>query len=240
MNEADTIEYLSRLLNRPVTPEMSLSLTSGQRARFLGWIERAGASPDLLRGVLSRAFSVRQLLGQAHAAEPSGSGADTASAIAPPAGTPSAGSFAGVGIDIQRVAEILPYDDAFDFGSASAPVQTLGGLFAAKEAIIKADAARSSLKLCDIEVLPDERGVPTHEGFQLSVSHSGEYAIAVALKLAPLLPAAGPGLQALAPSSDPTPVSPGTPRSRGLGVFVWVILLALAMFGTGVLFAKIL
>src|SRR4051812_35952752 len=111
MNEADIVEYLSRLLNRAVTSDMPLSLTSGQRARFLGWIERSGSSVDDLRGVLARSFSVRQLLSQPDPAADQAVGSrDSTSTIAPGANASSSGGFAGVGIDIQRVAEILPYD----------------------------------------------------------------------------------------------------------------------------------
>lgn len=63
----------------------------------------------------------------------------------------------------------------------------LAGRFAAKEAIAKATGiglgTEESIKLTDITILPGENGAPLVEGanVHVSISHDGDYAIAVAL-----------------------------------------------------------
>lgn len=63
----------------------------------------------------------------------------------------------------------------------------LAGRFAAKEAIAKATGiglgTDDSLKLQSISILPNESGAPVVEGIDahISISHDGDYAIAVAM-----------------------------------------------------------
>ncbi|HTU63654.1 MAG TPA: 4'-phosphopantetheinyl transferase superfamily protein, partial [Polyangiales bacterium] len=173
MNASESATYLSKLLNREVTPDMYVTLTSGQRARFLSWLENTGIDTDLPRTqiVATKPFTLRQLAGSP--------GVMAATAFVPAAQPPVdviaadvTGVSGGVGIDIQRIAEIVPFPDAYDFRSSAelaeiftqreisyacsrpSPTETLAGLFAAKEAIMKADAAKASAKLREIEILP--------------------------------------------------------------------------------------
>lgn len=102
-----------------------------------------------------------------------------------------------VGIDIENI-EALPVvndfrEDAFytmNFAPAeiaycilqSNPYASFAGLFAAKEAIVKADNSNKGKTFNSILIdhLPD--GKPVYPGFQLSISHTNETAVAVAIK----------------------------------------------------------
>lgn len=66
--------------------------------------------------------------------------------------------------------------------SRPGPSETLAGLFAAKEAMRKClgGASIDAEAFRALEVLPDEYGRPVAAGFSLSISHSGNFAIAVA------------------------------------------------------------
>ena len=58
-------------------------------------------------------------------------------------------------------------------------MQTLTGLFAAKEAILKCSI--QEISLTDLEILPDITGRPNIEGYTVSISHSLDYAVAIAI-----------------------------------------------------------
>ena len=103
-----------------------------------------------------------------------------------------------IGIDIQAVKDIPDVPDVREDGFYQAtfsnreigyclltrdPRASFAGRFAAKEAIIKADPARAALPLNKIEISVDENGAPLTEGCSVSISHSGEFAVAVALKV---------------------------------------------------------
>jgi holo-[acyl-carrier protein] synthase len=62
------------------------------------------------------------------------------------------------------------------------PLQSFAGKFAAKEAIIKSDAAYAALSLSDIEILNDRNGKPYFENFRISISHTKHSAVAVAIR----------------------------------------------------------
>ena len=68
--------------------------------------------------------------------------------------------------------------------------QTLAGIFACKEAVLKALklGIGSRIRLKDVEILHDENGAPTvnvkgmeNKIFEVSISHDGDYAMAVCL-----------------------------------------------------------
>jgi hypothetical protein len=61
------------------------------------------------------------------------------------------------------------------------PLQTLAGLFSAKEAIIK--CSKQKKNFADIEILPDENGRPYTPDFLISISHSVDYVVAIATPL---------------------------------------------------------
>ncbi|HEY5120370.1 MAG TPA: 4'-phosphopantetheinyl transferase superfamily protein [Acidimicrobiales bacterium] len=66
-------------------------------------------------------------------------------------------------------------------------VQHLAGLWAAKEAVIKASLAPPA-KMTEIEITHDASGRPHgtigDQHFEVSISHHGDYAIAMAMRVA--------------------------------------------------------
>ena len=103
-----------------------------------------------------------------------------------------------IGVDIQFIPELFPskVDDLksdpetlrifsrreIAFAETKRkPTQTFAGIFAAKEAIIKAGfTGLSNSDLNNIEILHGEDGKPEFPGYALSISHSNEYTIAIA------------------------------------------------------------
>jgi phosphopantetheine--protein transferase-like protein len=101
-----------------------------------------------------------------------------------------------IGIDIQDL-QALPRTDDFrkdsfyrmNFTPAEIsycilqpdPYASFGGLFAAKEAIIKADGARRSMPFNSLEIGHTDEGAPFTPDFRLSISHAGGFAAAVAI-----------------------------------------------------------
>jgi phosphopantetheinyl transferase (holo-ACP synthase) len=195
-NSQDLIGYLSRLLGRSVALDDTVQLSSGQQARVGGWLVERGFGVAELRVRLSAPFKVASLLADAAASIP------LASTLPTPRpridGVPES---LRIGIDIQHVDELLPDRLGKDLKSSSeitsifslreisyaesrpSPLETLGGVFAAKEALRKCDSALLALPLNELEVLPDVSGRPQFSGFAVSISHSGGFAIAVAAVL---------------------------------------------------------
>jgi phosphopantetheine--protein transferase-like protein len=106
----------------------------------------------------------------------------------------------GIGVDIQFIPELFPskvddlksdpeilhifsrHEIAFA-ETKRKPTETLAGIFAAKEAIIKAGfQSKSNSDLNKIEILHGEDGRPGFPDYALSISHSNEYTIAIAQK----------------------------------------------------------
>jgi phosphopantetheine--protein transferase-like protein len=103
-----------------------------------------------------------------------------------------------VGIDIEEIANLPLADDyrehpfyksAFTPSEISYcimqvnPASSFAGLFSVKEAIVKAGGSKKINTLIEIGILHDDEGRPCHTGYELSLSHSGHYAVAVALRL---------------------------------------------------------
>jgi len=64
------------------------------------------------------------------------------------------------------------------------PKMTLAGIFSAKEAIVKCmGIANPKKKFSDIEIHFDAEGAPFSRNYSISISHSGEYSIAVAVPI---------------------------------------------------------
>jgi phosphopantetheinyl transferase (holo-ACP synthase) len=189
--------YLGRLLGRPVAVEDWVRLTSGQQARAGGWLAERGVDLPTLRVQLSASFQPAALLGNG-----------VASNTAPfAAALPRQQSFDGsagnlqIGVDIQSVNELFPTGATTDLKTSAevtaiftlreisyaqsrpSPLETLTGLFAAKEALRKCSMQLLAFPLLELEVLPDASGRPRFPGFSLSISHSGGFAIAVAASI---------------------------------------------------------
>ncbi|OQP49442.1 holo-ACP synthase [Niastella populi] len=107
------------------------------------------------------------------------------------------GTFA-VGIDIEDV-NAMPKTNDFredefykmNFSPAEisycilqpAPYASFAGLFAAKEAIVKADNSNRNRPFNTIVVSHDQEGKPAYPGFHISISHSNNMAVAVVLQM---------------------------------------------------------
>jgi phosphopantetheine--protein transferase-like protein len=100
-----------------------------------------------------------------------------------------------VGIDIQEIKELPDSSDFWEddfykskFTSEEIaycltkdnPKQSFSGLYSCKEALIKSD---NNLNWENINILHNENGKPIFENYNISISHSGLYSIAIALKV---------------------------------------------------------
>lgn len=185
-------DFFSKFLNTPIYEGVEITLSSAQRARAHGWLTKNSINFD--ETVLNKKFKLDQLLlGSSRLIQ--GAGQKCAVGFSPNLIQFDARIL--VGIDIQSVSELfpkgLPYDpknnselnNIFTLRELSyaqskeKPEATLAGIFCAKEAIQKIPG--SNLELNQLEVLPDENGRPTCKGFSLSIAHSGDFAIAIAL-----------------------------------------------------------
>jgi phosphopantetheine--protein transferase-like protein len=99
-----------------------------------------------------------------------------------------------VGIDIQRLAELPESNDYWEDAfyktkfkpeeiaycvKKESPRESFAGLYAAKEALVKCD---NSLDWDNILISYDENGKPAYSSYFISVSHSGDTAVAIALQ----------------------------------------------------------
>jgi phosphopantetheinyl transferase (holo-ACP synthase) len=213
-------------------------LTSGQQARAGGWLVEHGITFADLRSRLSTSFQPSSLLDDA--------GPAVQSFPPPQSQRPKidgAPVNLRIGIDIQRIDELLPVDPGLDLKASSevtaiftmkeisyaqsrpTPLETLGGLFAAKEALRKCDAALLALPLLDVEVLPGVSGQPQFPGFTLSISHSGGFAIAVAAVQRVLGPPPSPA------TPSPMPLQMASPPSMRRFIVKTAIVTAAVLVG---------
>jgi len=108
---------------------------------------------------------------------------------------PAVPSISGLGIDMEEIAAMPVTDDfreehfyTMNFAPSeiaycilqSNPYASFTGLFAAKEAIVKADNNYKNKPFNNIIVRHLPGGQPFHEAFDLSVSHTAQLAIAIA------------------------------------------------------------
>jgi len=178
-------EFLSRLLDRCVDWHDDLKLTSGQKARYFAWCEENGVEYLIGNDVNKESSNIRD-----SSAKPSTGQVNNT----------NGGVITAIGTDIQQISELFPQDfsapktdetltsifslQELSYAESSEDIrQTLTGMFAAKEAMIKSYPDYANRNLSDIEILHQSNGAPTHDGFQLSISHSGDYALAVAIFL---------------------------------------------------------
>lgn len=192
MSIKDAAEYFSKLLNKSVHGDTAIALSSAQKSQAYNWMIDKKIAFD--ESVLLKRFTINQLINSK-----SNMHSNVGKSIEVDFDTDfhSTSGFVSAGIDIQRMDEIFPNGLPFDpkdsdklkgifttselsyAQSKEYPEETLTGIFCAKEAIQKASNVK--LKLNKIEVLPDKDGRPTSPGYSLSISHSGDYAIAIAL-----------------------------------------------------------
>ena len=205
----NVIEYLSRLLNKTVDAGAEITLSSAQRARLHAWLTNNQIAFD--EAILSKKFTVNNLLNGNSNSQVQQNEFRQVNSL----NSPIAGHLGSVGIDIQRIDELfpngLPIDPKSDpeltsiftmselsyAQSKNNPIETLTGIFAVKEAIQKcADGNKDYL---EIEVSYGQSGKADVSGYAVSISHSGNYAIAVAFSAsndmkAPIEPGAPVGI----------------------------------------------
>ena len=187
--------YLQRLTGNPVDRHSLLRLSSVQRAALTSWLRREGVAYSAAALPLP-AFTMVDLL--------NADGNDVAQVPASPPATVanrsgrSIVSRLRVGIDIERVTS-LP--DALDFREhefyrdnfgaeeiayclqRSDAKRSLCGLWAAKEAVIKALGSHAGAPGA-IQISHDNSGRPSCALGELSISHSEDYCVAVFVTVA--------------------------------------------------------
>ena len=104
-------------------------------------------------------------------------------------------TLAGIGIDIEEIAALPQTTDFrkeefykmnFTPGEMAYcilqpdPYSSFAGLFAAKEAMVKADGANRNKTFNTLEIDHSPEGKPLHPDYSLSISHAGGMALAVA------------------------------------------------------------
>ncbi len=105
--------------------------------------------------------------------------------------------YGNIGIDIEDIAAMPETNDfrenefyKMNFSPAEIaycilqprPYSSFAGLFAAKEAIVKANNAYKNYPFNSINIEHTPEGKPYHPAFRLSIAHTGSLAIAVAVK----------------------------------------------------------
>lgn len=191
------IDYLRRLTGKPVTADTAVSLGSAKKAQLAAWMRKEGYAftyADIDRPSVTAAA----LLGGGAAAIPASS---APTPRAPAAETPAvalAATTLRIGMDLEAEANMPIADDlrahpfyaenfspreiahALQRGDARA---SLCGLWAAKEAVVKAGAVAKPPggALRSVEIGHDAAGAPTYPCCTLSITHEAGMAAAVCL-----------------------------------------------------------
>ena len=180
-------EFLEALLNRKIQDDDTIRLSSAQTARVVMWAEKKNVMLDLSQ--IRQDFILSSM--------------DLSSSNSYETGVRRSTfksnhklEIIRLGNDIQLVAELFPEDESLDsvklekiftkyeIGYAKAtdnPKVTLAGLFSLKECLVKAGASYGTY--LDLEITHANNGAPIFYGFLVSISHSGNYATSVALKI---------------------------------------------------------
>ena len=242
-------EFVRNLTGRNENFELS-KLSSAQKARVIAWADTNGIYLN------------------------SGSTSFNASSAAPPTANRhqiSSQTELSVGIDIQSCNELFP-EKIKDLKGSDELLKiftlreiaytenkpdtytTLTGLFAAKEAVMKANNL-SPKKLNEIEIQFNEDGKPFLSHYEISISHSLDFAIAVAISKASLESSEVNTQTSEKKILEPTQSTPFSDRQfmkptksakrnsnlfRLLFVFILVILLLGLGFGFGINFESLL
>jgi phosphopantetheinyl transferase (holo-ACP synthase) len=203
------VDYFTRLAGSEVTAETTLQLSSAKIGAAESWLRRQAIVYN--RGALaSGRFTLSQLLEAAGAEEPPPREAEPSPrrvGAEPGADGPE------IGIDIEARSSLPDTDDfrthPFYVDNFTArelahclerrdPKESLCGLWAAKEAIRKLDGAPGIVtNLMALEIEHDQAGCPRFAGVALSISHAGEFAVAVASRAS-----AAPAVQAPSPRAS--------------------------------------
>jgi phosphopantetheine--protein transferase-like protein len=137
-----------------------------------------------------------------------------------------------IGIDIEEI-DAMPHTNDFreeafykmNFSASEIaycilqpePYASFAGLFAAKEAIVKADNTYKSKAFSTIMIAHTETGKPFHKDFTLSISHTKNNAVAVAIQSNALL-------------QQPTLLNQlQTDRSKNFPSVFWLVLVSLLL-----------
>lgn len=183
--------FLSGLVSETVTPDRPLRLRSVQAFALRAWARREGVPLNVAALASTSAVSARQLAGGSSEAGAAPSPEKPAARVS----TSAAGL--QIGIDIEEVAN-LPHADDFRehpfYRDNFTPAEishcllkadtraSLCGLWAAKEAMIKAGvAAPNGGGLRTLEVEFDGEGRPFARSCNLSISHTPTTAVAVCI-----------------------------------------------------------
>jgi phosphopantetheinyl transferase (holo-ACP synthase) len=186
------LEYVSRLLNKSVTIDTELSLSSAQMVRLHAWL--CGKKIQFNESALSKRFTLASLL-KINVS----SGISIAQSLEKlKINSQKSEIRHSIGIDIQSVDELfpngMPVDPKADSEligiftvaelsyaqSKENPLETLTGIFSIKEAVKK--ACEHPINLLDVEVSWNKDGAPIVSGYAISISHSRNYAVGIALR----------------------------------------------------------
>lgn len=191
MDTQKLCELLARLTGSPVDPGSTVTLSSVQQGAFAALARKSGMAVD--RNRIKTPFSPEALAGgvSVAASAPATTGHDLVPVSQAGAGT-------RIGCDVQSIVEFGKGVQAEDYKSCpflscilspeeisrceNQPdaLQSLCGVFSAKEAIRKAGDRR---ELRDIVITHDTEGAPASVGYSVSISHSGDTCFAVALRV---------------------------------------------------------
>ena len=179
--------FLEALLNRNIKVDDTIRLSSAQTARVVMWAEKNGFVLDVQQ--IRHVFTLSSLT-------PPSIGADATGLQMTRPALDRKSEMIRLGNDIQHVAELFPDNQSiesvaleklftkYEIAYAKAtenPKVTLAGLFSLKESLVKAGASYATY--LDLEITHEKNGAPVFYGFLVSISHSGNYASSVALKI---------------------------------------------------------
>lgn len=202
--EQRLIAFLERLLGEKVDPVGRINVSSTQRAQIVAWLNAQGIQADFNR-FKANLMSVQEMLAGGIPAEASGTTvarpAPTIPPLRPVLPVAQAATPLGLGVDLQARTSMPSADDfrsdrfyATNFTDRELshaiqqgdPLETLTGIWAAKEAVIKSGAVTPAKPgvLGDVEIGRNESGAPEFPGCLLSISHEAGMAVAVCVRLA--------------------------------------------------------
>jgi phosphopantetheinyl transferase (holo-ACP synthase) len=182
-------EFLSNLLNSALSDDEELYLTSAQRARFLSWCDRNAIKLELkqLQGKF-RIVDLNMEISGGHSSSKNNSYISSGN-------LGLANTKSRVGIDIQSINEMFPLSTEIDYSQISSiysiyeidfskssnnPRATLAGLFSLKESLLKAGVTPASY--VEIEITHTADGAPIFYGYEVSISHSGDFVTSIAMR----------------------------------------------------------